>query len=294
MIDNKYATHWRQAVSKQFAIVQKSRAFLRDVVLLFSSLLSMKTNKKFLRCLFCHYVFDDQIKNFEFLILELKKIGEFVDTDTCIKMVLGNRKIDKPYFHLSFDDGFRNNFTNALPILIKHKVPAIFFVPSTLIEANWSDTYNYCLKKTGYSSVIEMLRWSDLREMLKQGYDIGSHTKTHSRFSDISNNKSLMNDEIMGSKQELEANLDYECKYISWPYGRIIDVDGESLRNVKSAGYTACFSACRGTVLSGVTDIFMIPRHHFEVQWPLSFIKYFARGNMEGKASHFWEESHHR
>ncbi len=88
-------------------------------------------------------------------------------------------------------------------------------------------------------------------------------------------------DEILGSKQEIERHLGLECKYISWPYGRLDDTDEESLEMVKNAGYHACFGAFRGTVVPENTDLFSIPRHHFEVQWPISHIEYFLRGNME-------------
>ena len=281
MAQNNYATHWRQAAPIPSSIAGKVRALLRNFFLTGFSFVKRSEDDTYLRCLFCHNVFDDQTEDFEQLVVELKKTGEFVDTDTCVQMLNGEKQIDKKYYHLSFDDGFRNNFTNAFPILKKHGVPAIFFVPSSLIEADWSSVQNYCLNTTRYNAVIEMLHWNDLCEMISEGYEIGSHTKTHARFSDISKNKILMEDEIHGSKKELEANLNYNCKYISWPFGRLKDADTESLKMVKNSGYTACFGAYRGTITTGSTDIFSIPRHHFEVQWPLTHIKYFARGNME-------------
>lgn len=284
MVKNNYATYWRQAAPLPSGLIGKMRVLLKDAVLSVSSIVNRKSDTNYLRCLFCHYVFDDQRENFDHLITELKKVGTFVDTETCIQMLQGKKKINQRYYHLSFDDGFRNNFTNALHILKKHEVPAIFFVPSSLIEANWADTQHYCLKTTGYKSVIEMLKWSDLREIISLGCEIGSHTKTHARFSTISNSKLLIENEIFGSKKELEANLNYECKYISWPYGRLTDADDKSLKMAKSAGYIACFGAYRGAVVPGLTDIFSIPRHHFEVQWRISHIKYFSRGNMESKA----------
>ena len=75
-------------------------------------------------------------------------------------------------------------------------------------------------------------------------------------------------------------HLGVECKYISWPYGRITDVDKASLGMMKNAGYQACFGAFRGSVIPKATDMFSIPRSHFEVHWPISHVKYFARGNM--------------
>lgn len=284
-MNNGYATSWHEAKPPPSRFNKKSRYLLRGLLLSVYSVLNRKQEDNYLRCLYCHYVFDDQREDFEKLILEFKKIGQFVDTPTCVDMIQGKRKIDKRYFHLSFDDGFRNHFTNAVPILEKHKVPAIFFVPSSLVGADYETAMEYCTVTTRYKAVIEMMKWDDLREMLSMGFEIGSHTKTHARFSTLSDNKSLLKDEIFGSKKELEDNLSYHCKYISWPYGSLADVDNNSLENVKMAGYDACFGAYRGTVFPRRTDIYRIPRHQFEVQWPVSHILYFARGNMERKES---------
>lgn len=280
MAQNNYATQWPQAAQLPSSIKGQVRAFLRNLIISICSAVNKGQDDTYLRCLYCHNVFDNQREDFEKLIVKLKKNGEFVNTDECIQMLNGKKKIDKRYFHLSFDDGFRNNYTNAFPILKKYNVPAIFYVPSSIIEADWESTKKYCLM---YGDVIEMMRWKDLHDLLSEGYEIGSHTKTHARFSDISNSQDLMMDEILGSKKELETNLNYECKYISWPFGKLTDADSKSLKMVKDAGYTACFGAYRGTVQPGSTDIFCIPRHQVEVQWPISHIEYFARGNMEVK-----------
>jgi len=280
-MNEAYATSWKQAKPSPTGFFRKSRYYLRRNALYISSALNKKHVKKYLRCLYCHNVFNDQISDFQSILQNLQKIGQFVDTDTCIQMLLGNVKIDHRYFHLSFDDGFRNNFTNAVPILYKHKVPAVFFVPSSLVDADFENARKYCIETTKYKAVIEMLKWDDLRKMIDMGFEIGSHTKTHARFSAISENPLLMEDEISGSKKDLEANLDYKCRYISWPYGSLSDRDNKSMEIVKSAGYHACFGAFRGTIVYGITDPFSIPRHQFEVQWPVSHILYFIRGNHE-------------
>ena len=280
MEPNDYATRWRQAAPRPSGARGKIRAALRHSLLSASSFINRSLDNTFLRCLYCHYVFDDQRVDFERLILELVRLGEFVDTDSCVQMLRGERAIDNRYFHLSFDDGFRNNFTNALPILRKHDIPAIFFVPSSRVEANWTDTANW-LSTTLYNGVIETLRWDDLRKIISYGYEIGSHTKTHARLASISNNKAAMEDEILGSKKELEDKLNTQCKYLSWPFGRTTDTDAASLAAVRKAGYDACFGGYRGTIRVRSTDVFNIPRHHFEVQWPIAHSKYFARGNME-------------
>lgn len=279
--ENKYATLWRQATPMPAGAIGRARGVLRSTVLSLSSAAHTSNRDFFLRCLYCHFVFDDQRARFDQLIGHLKSVGQFVDTDTCVDMLAGKRAIDGRYFHLSFDDGFRNNFTNALPILQRHKVPAIFFVPTALMSAPWQSARFYCLERTLLKSVVELLRWDDLKAMRDAGYDVGSHTRTHARFAAISQDTALLQDELFGSKDDLETRLGIECRYISWPYGRLTDADEESLEMAQRAGYRACFGAFRGTVVPGETDPFSIPRHHFEVHWPLSHVKYFARGNME-------------
>ena len=276
-----YATHWKQATRQPSGIIPRLRATARHAALSASSAMNRSLGDKFLRCMYCHYVFDDQRGEFERQILQLQEIGSFVDTDTCIRMIKGEQEIDGRYYHLSFDDGFRNNFTNAFPILEEHDVPAIFFVPSAVIGASYEEARTFSLEVTHHEQAIEIMTWEDLATIASSSCDVGSHTRTHARFSKISHDPSLLEDEIAGSKQEIEAKLGMTCKYISWPYGQLTDADTQSLTVVADAGYEACFGAFRGTVQPKQTDLLRIPRHHFEVQWPLSHVGYFARGNRE-------------
>jgi len=41
---------------------------------------------------------------------------------------LGDRVLDKFTISISFDDGYKNNYTHLLPLLEKHQIPATFFI----------------------------------------------------------------------------------------------------------------------------------------------------------------------
>jgi len=277
----KYATLWKEGGPRPGNITQQLRTFSRSAVLSLLSLFMPERKELFLRCLFCHYVFDDQVTRFEKILTVLKRIGSFVDTTTCVEMLKGNIEIDDRYFHLSFDDGLRNIFTNAMPVLIKHKIPATFFVPTGLVGADYQRTQQYCLHTTHYRGVIEMVSWDDLNEMKDHGFEIGSHTRNHKTLSEISMIPDVLSDEILGSKQDIEKYLGTECRYMSWPYGKKTDVDDISLELAQKMGYHAIFGAFRGTVIPGKTSSNGIPRHHFEVEWPLPNVLFFASGNLE-------------
>lgn len=274
-----YAKTFAQAVNRPKPLLAKIRSSVRNVALDLLALRSQDVPKTFLRSLYCHYVFDDQREAFEAQIRALKQMGTFVDTGTFLDIASGGRPLNGRYFHLSFDDGFRNNLTNACPVLKKHKVPCLFFVPSKRIEIDYETTRYYCVETAGYRDAIETLNWDDLRVMVADGFEIGSHTRTHARFSDISTQADILESELLGSKQDLEAKLGISCDYISWPYGRIGDADDVSIAMVREVGYKACFGAFRGSVVPNATDFYRIPRHHFEPQWPIRHVEHFLLGS---------------
>lgn len=280
MNDESFATSWKQVIRPPTG-AGRLRQAVRNTALSAASRMMPFKEDKYLRLLYCHYVFDDQKEHFEQIIVALQRIGTFVDTDTCIAMLDARKQIDNRYFHLSFDDGFRNIVSNAGPILRQYSVPAILFVPTSLVSASFAVAKRYCVKTTRYNAVIEMVCWEELAELVSLGFDVGSHTRTHARLSDISYAPNLIQDEIMGSKHDIEARLGVNCRYISWPYGTLGDIDAACLEMVEKADYAACFGAFRGQVLPGKTHRFRIPRHHFEAQWPLSHVTFFAQGGME-------------
>jgi len=273
------AHNFKDGVNSHFSL----RSFLRSSLLSGLGSLSRKDPTPFLRCVFCHYVFDDQVALFEQQILALKRMGSFVDTETCLDMVEGRRAIDGSYFHLSFDDGFKNIVSHAAPLLKKHKVPALFFVPTSFIGAAYEKVADYCVRIAAYKNPIEMCSWDDLKRAMEMGFTIGSHTRTHARFADVSGVPEQLKDELSGSKEDIERHLGVACSAISWPFGRLSDADEVSVNAAKEAGYRACFGAFRGAVRTGGCDPHMIPRHHFEAQWPTSHLRYFVSGHKEAR-----------
>ena len=275
-----YATSFRQAVRPKRGL-QRIRNIARECALSARGFISRPSDTPSLRILYCHYVFDDQCQEFENIIRYLQSIAKFVGIDEVVTILEGKKSIEHNLFHLTFDDGFKNIITNALPIMREYGVPATFFVPTAIISAPPEEVERYCRVATNYPSVIEVASWDDLGKASTVGLEIGSHTRTHARFAEVSNSKAAIEDEICGSKAEVERRLGRKCNYISWPYGRLVDADTRSLEVVQRAGYRACFGAFRGRVIPNATDPFRVPRHHFEVEWPLSHVKCFAHGAME-------------
>lgn len=270
-----------EAISANTDYFTTLRAGLRNQLLNLQSTLYRSKNKKFIRCLYSHYVFDDQKKKYEQIIKELKNLGEFIKTDDAYDLISGNTPIDGKYFHLSYDDGLGCLNKNAAPILVELEVPAIIFINSDLPDTTDIEIRSSWESATNYAKPLSILTWKELKHLSQNGFDIGSHTKTHKKLSDISSNSILLEQEIIGCKSKIEQELGLECKYFAWPYGVLPAVDKKSISVVKKAGFKACFGVYRYEIIPGVTNPFLIPRSHFEPQWPVKHIKYFSLGGME-------------
>lgn len=233
---------------------------------------------RFLRCLFCHTVFDDEIDAFREMIAYLQQLGKFVSTGEAVAMARGDRPIDANYFHLSFDDGFENNFVNAAPVLAQRRVPALFFLVSRFIGASDADVVKHWFDPSQIHRPVRPMSWAQARELLAQGHDLGAHTQTHPRLSDLTGDAERQRREIVDCKAEIEAGAGAECRWFSYPYGAM----GEQTREFAAqAGYAACFTGVRGQVQPGRTDLLRIPRHQLEPGWPRLHIRYFATGGRE-------------
>jgi peptidoglycan/xylan/chitin deacetylase (PgdA/CDA1 family) len=66
------------------------------------------------------------------VLADLKTRADFVTLDDVRERLTRDEpiKAKRPFIALTFDDGFRDNLTLALPILRRHKVPATVYVPS--------------------------------------------------------------------------------------------------------------------------------------------------------------------
>lgn len=59
-----------------------------------------------------------------------------ISTEDLIQIIQGEKQLEQPAMWLSFDDGLRNTYKFALPVLEKLKIPAAFFINPSFIGNN--------------------------------------------------------------------------------------------------------------------------------------------------------------
>ena len=147
---------------------------------------------------------------------------------------------------VTFDDGYRNNFTDAFPILKRHNFPATIFVATEKIGS--SDARGFA-----------RLTPEDMREMGASGLiDIEPHTHTHPHLSRASHE--VQRKEIVESKRIVEGIVQKKCTLFAYPYG---DFSEETVDIVTEEAFDAAVSVIEGTVHKG-SNLYHLPRNSID------------------------------
>jgi peptidoglycan/xylan/chitin deacetylase (PgdA/CDA1 family) len=153
---------------------------------------------------------------------------------------------------ITFDDGYRDNFQHAAPILEKLGLPATFFVVS-----RWIGTSIVPFWDRDRGVQFPWMTWEHLRDLRRRGFSIGAHTRTHVDLGSVSGEDAQQ--EIAGARDDLEQALGTPVRTFAYPFGGREHLTEANRARVKAAGFRCCCSGYGGTV-TRVTDPFHLPR----------------------------------
>lgn len=138
---------------------------------------------------------------------------------------------------ITFDDGYRNNFENALPVLQEFGFPATIFIVVNAVGLDnfWHDPAT--------ETRLPMLGWKEIGSLQEAGWDIGSHTLAHPRLTRLSLDDAKK--EIVHSRRILGEKLGLPPVSFAHPYGDGAD-NREIRRLIQEAGYQTACSVHRG------------------------------------------------
>jgi peptidoglycan/xylan/chitin deacetylase (PgdA/CDA1 family) len=108
---------------------------------------------------------------------------------------------------LSFDDGYRDFHDQVLPRLVAHRLPAVLYLATGLVDGDAKST-----------SSGDHLTWAMLREAVDTGLvTFGSHTHTHADLSRATEEEA--EEEMRRSKELIEHHLQIPCRHFAYPWG---------------------------------------------------------------------------
>ena len=138
----------------------------------------------------------------------------------------GKKALPSKPIIFTFDDGYRDFYTDVLPILKKYHIKVMLYVSTGLVDS----TRNY-------------LTQPQLKEVIASGLvEIGAHSVTHSNLRYL--NLAVAKTEILESKQELEKLTGQKVKHFAFPYG---DYSSDLILELGKAGFDTAVTVDPGT-----------------------------------------------
>ena len=129
-------------------------------------------------------------------------------------ILAGQKKAPERGVALTFDDGYRDFYTTAAPILRSAGFTATNYVPTQLVGGS-----NY-------------MSWPEIQDLDAEGFEMAAHSQFHTDVSKVNLDRARV--EIFGSKADLESHLGHPVVDWAFPYGGF---DLPTIELLREAGF---------------------------------------------------------
>ena len=149
---------------------------------------------------------------------------------------------------ITFDDGYLNNLTNALPALQRNGFSSTCYIVSQLAGRTNEWDHDVGIPPSTLMDADQLRQW------VRGGQEVGAHTRHHVHLNQLDAQARLT--EIVGCKSELEAITGSPVQHFCYPYG---EYRKEHADEVRAAGYESATTTQRSRCRPN-EDLMQLPR----------------------------------
>ena len=160
----------------------------------------------------------------------------------------GRRRLTGKPIIITFDDGYRDNHTNAWPILAEYGFTATIF----LVTGRMGQTSDW---RPGALGRAPLLTWAQARELAGAGLRFGSHTVNHVDLNAAP--ATVVEQELRASRSDIQQALGVAVDHLAYPYSRF---NAQVKDLARQAGYRTACSCPTGYVSSANRDPYDLRR----------------------------------
>ncbi|MCU0839447.1 MAG: polysaccharide deacetylase family protein [Rhodospirillales bacterium] len=173
--------------------------------------------------------FSVSVDNFERQMALLSARYAVTTTDELADALEAGQLPPRPSIVVTFDDGFRDFLTHAVPVLAKYRVPATCFVIAGKLDAGDP----------------RFLDRHGVLEALDTGLvTIGCHSMTHRSIRQTPLGERIV--EVRDAKSSLEHAIGRPVDHFCYPYGTRNDFDDACAKLIKDSGYRLALTSING------------------------------------------------
>lgn len=209
--------------------------------------------------LFYHRVADDRATpwtmsygQFERQVRWLRDHFDLISLEETQRRIRSGRNC-RPSVSITFDDGYADNCRDAIPLLVRERIPCTYFVSlRNVLEGVAFEHDVDCHCRATPNSAEELCA------MAAAGIEIGAHTYNHLDLGRVTDRGTLAR-EIVVARQQLETAIGQPVRYFAFPFGHHAHMTAAAFDMTVRGGYAGACSAYGGCNLPG-DDAFHLQR----------------------------------
>ena len=148
---------------------------------------------------------------FQRQLAHLARTRRVISYDAALAMLAAGRTPARDRFVLTFDDGYRDFYTHAFPLLVELGLPATLFVTTQFVEDGTP-----CVLSAPPADPVPAVTWAMLREMHASGLvTVAAHTHTHVELPGQS--PARIADELARPRAMIQDRVGADARHFAYP-----------------------------------------------------------------------------